>query len=133
MHLPLLSFANYTIKSRKWRAVMEEADKGCSEFCITVGTATRTAGILIHGRLKVLAVSLRRPSGRLWLYAGLIGSNNPRWLKADRNGDELPRSGPCCLFKSFLFLIGVSGWGFLLVPVAHLGSPGQRAVKQLYV
>jgi len=35
-----------TVKSRRWRAVMEEVDKGCSEFCVTVGTATRTAGIL---------------------------------------------------------------------------------------
>ena len=31
---------------------MEEVDKGC----ITVGTATRTASILIHRRLKALAV-----------------------------------------------------------------------------
>jgi len=35
-------------KSRSWRAVMEEVDKGGSEFCVTVGTATRTAGILMH-------------------------------------------------------------------------------------
>ena len=61
---------------------MEEVDKGCSKFCITVGAVIRTAGILIHSRLKVLAVNLSRPSGRLWLYAGLIGSNNPHWLKA---------------------------------------------------
>ena len=40
-----------TIKSRTWRAVVEEVDKGCSELCVTVGTATRTAGILIHSRL----------------------------------------------------------------------------------
>ena len=59
---------------------MEEVDKGCREFCITVGTVTSTAGILIHSRLKVLAVNLSR---RLWLYVGLIGSNNPRSLKAD--------------------------------------------------
>ena len=71
------------IKSRRWRAVMWEIDIGCSEFCITVGTATRTAGILIHSWLKPLVVNLSRPSGRLWLYAGFIGSNNPRWLKAD--------------------------------------------------
>jgi len=36
---------------------MEEVDKGCNEFCITVGTATRTAGILIHSWLKALAVN----------------------------------------------------------------------------
>ena len=60
---------------------MEEVDKGCSVFCVTVGTATWTAGILIHSRLKELAVNLSRPSGRFWLYAGLTG--NPRWLKAD--------------------------------------------------
>jgi len=29
-----------TIKSRRWRAVMEEVDKGCSIFCIRIGTAT---------------------------------------------------------------------------------------------
>jgi len=61
---------------------MEEVDRRCSEFCITVSTVIRTAGILIHSRLKVLAVNLSRPSGRLWLYAGLIESNSHRWLKA---------------------------------------------------
>ena len=55
-----------TIKIGRWQAVMEEVNKGCGEFCITVGTATRTAGILIHSRLKALAVNLSRPSGRLW-------------------------------------------------------------------
>jgi len=30
-----------TIKSRTWRAIMEEVHKGCSELCVTVGTATR--------------------------------------------------------------------------------------------
>ena len=35
-----------TIKSRRWRAVMEAVAKGCSEFCVTVGTATRTANPL---------------------------------------------------------------------------------------
>ena len=39
-----------------------EVDKGCREFCITVGTVTRTAGILIHSRLKALAVNLSWPS-----------------------------------------------------------------------
>ena len=62
---------------------MEEVDKGCSEFCVTVGTVIRTAGLLIHSRLKTLAVHLSRPSSRLWLYAGLVGSNNHHWLKAD--------------------------------------------------
>jgi len=64
---------------------MEEVDKGCSEFCVTAGTVTRTASILIlrPSRLKALAVNLSWPSGRLRLYAGLIGSNNLRWLKAD--------------------------------------------------
>ena len=61
---------------------MEEVDKGCSEFCVTVGTVTRPADILIRSRLKELAVNLSRPSGRLWLYAGLTGSNHPRWIKA---------------------------------------------------
>ena len=62
---------------------MEEVDKGYSKFCVTFVTATRTAGILIHSRLKVLAVNLSWPSGRFFLYAGFIGSNNPCWLKAD--------------------------------------------------
>ena len=71
------------IKSRRWQSVMEEVDKGCSEPFVSVGTVTRTAGILIHSWLKALAVNLIRPSGRLWLYAGLIGSANPRCLKAE--------------------------------------------------
>jgi len=37
---------------------MEEVDKERSKFCGTVGTVTRTAGILIHSRLKALAVNL---------------------------------------------------------------------------
>jgi len=72
-----------TIKSRRWQAIMEEVDKGCSEFYVTVGTVIRTADILTHSRLNALAVYLSQPSGRLWLYAGLIGSNNPRWLTAE--------------------------------------------------
>jgi len=72
-----------TIKSRRWREIVEEVDKGCSDFCITVGTVTRTARILIRTRLKVPAVNLSQPSSRLWWYSGLIESNNPRWLKAD--------------------------------------------------
>jgi len=36
----------------------------------------------LFGGLKALAVNLSRPSGWLWLYAGFVGSNNPRWLKA---------------------------------------------------
>jgi len=50
--------------TRRWRA-MEEVDKGFSEFCTTVGTATRIAGILIQSWLKALAVNLSQPSG--WL------------------------------------------------------------------
>jgi len=53
---------------------MEKVDKGCSVFYVTVGTVIRTAGILIHSRLNALAVNLSWPSGRLWLYASLIGS-----------------------------------------------------------
>ena len=37
---------------------MKEVDKGCSKFFVTVGTVTRTVGILIHSLLKVLAVNL---------------------------------------------------------------------------
>jgi len=43
-----------------------EADKGCSEFCVTVGTVTRTTSLLIYSRLKALAVNLSRPSSKLW-------------------------------------------------------------------
>ena len=89
------------------------------------------AGILIHSRSKVLAVNLSRPSGWLWLYAGLIGSNDPRYKH--HKEDELTRNGPCCLCKSFFFsLMGVNGWMFLLVP-AYPGSPGKKAVKRLCV
>ena len=49
-----------TILSRRWRAVMEEVDEGCSN--ITVATLIKTAGILIHSWLKALDVSLSRPS-----------------------------------------------------------------------
>ena len=95
----------YTIKSSRRRAAIEEVDKGCSEFCVTVGTATRTAGVLIqiHSWLKSLGVNLSQPSSRLWLYAGLFGSINPCWLKAPEN-DELPHSGLCCLCESFLLM-----------------------------
>ena len=47
-----------TIKSRRWQAVMEEVDKGCSEFCVTVGTVIRTAGILIHSRPTLVVCQL---------------------------------------------------------------------------
>ena len=53
-----------TINSRRWRAVMEEVDKRCSEFCVTVGTATRTASILTNSRLNALAVTFSWPSGQ---------------------------------------------------------------------
>ena len=72
----------YTIKSRRWQAMTEEVDKGCSKSYATAGTVTRTAGILIHGRLMALAATLSQPSNQLWLYVGLIGSNKPLWLKA---------------------------------------------------
>ena len=85
---------------------------------------TRIAGILIHSRLKALAVNLNRPSGRLWLYAGLIGSNNPRRLKADLVA--------CANLSSSSTVISVRGWMLLLVP-AHLTSSGQRAIKRLCV
>jgi len=66
-----------TIKSRRWQAVMEEVDKGCSKFCITIGTLTRTIGVLICSWLKVFAVNLSQPSGQFRLFAGLIWSTPP--------------------------------------------------------
>jgi len=55
-----------TIKSRRWLAIMEEVDKGCSEFCVSVGTVTTTASILIHSQLI-----LSWPSGRLMVVCWL--------------------------------------------------------------
>jgi len=52
---------------------MEQVDKGCSQFCITVGTVTSTADILIDSWLKALAVDLSRPSGRLCCVLDKIG------------------------------------------------------------
>ena len=47
---------------------MKEVHTGCSEFCATVGTVIRTAGILIYSRLKAVAVNLNWQSGQLsWL------------------------------------------------------------------
>jgi len=98
------------INSRRWQSVMEEDDKGYSKFCVTFVTATRTAGILIHSRLKVLAVNLSWPSGRLFCMLASLGLTTLDGSKQT-----------CCLCESFFFfLMGVSG--FLLVP-AHLGSP----------
>jgi len=61
------------INSRRWQSVMEEVDKGYSKFCVTFVTATRSAGILIHSRLKVLAVNLSWPSGRLLCMLASLG------------------------------------------------------------
>jgi len=38
------------------------SDQGYSKFCVTVGTMARTAGMLICGWLKVLAVNLSQLS-----------------------------------------------------------------------
>ena len=70
-------------KIQKMASNNAEVDKGCSVFCVTVGTATRTVSILIYRWLKALAVSLSQPSGWLQLYADLFWSNNPHWLRAD--------------------------------------------------
>jgi len=78
--------------------------------------------ILIHSRLKALAGNLSWPSDRLWLYAGLVRSNNPRWLKADLVVCVNPSS--------------TSSWvwvgEYLLVP-AHPDRPRQRAIKRACV
>jgi len=47
--------------------------------CVTVGTVTRTASILILCWLKALAVKSKLA---IWFYVGLIGFNNLRWFKA---------------------------------------------------
>jgi len=61
---------------------MEEVGKGCSEFCVEVGTATGTASILIRSRLKALACYCASHLVDFWLYAGLIGSVNCQCLTA---------------------------------------------------
>jgi len=48
-----------TIESRIRQAIMEEVDKGCNEFCETVGTVTRIASILIHRWLQVKEIPHR--------------------------------------------------------------------------
>ena len=98
------------------------------KFCVTVGNVTRTAGILIHSQLKALDINPSWPSNQLWLYIGLIGSLAQSTVK----GDELSRGGPCCPCESFFFffLMGTSGWMFLLVP-AHSDSPGEHTHTRL--
>ena len=44
---------------------MEEVNKGCSKFCVTVDIVTRTAGILIHRQLNALAVHFVKPAIQL--------------------------------------------------------------------
>ena len=80
--------------------------------------------ILVHSWLKVLAVNLSWPFGWLWLYAGLIGSVNPRWLKADLVAYANPSSfwwywlthlvpdqgllnGCACVFLSKMWYLGL--------------------------
>jgi len=70
--LPL--FFPCIIKSRRWRAVIEEVGKGCRELCVTAGTVTRTV----------------KGTGRLWLFSCIFRSNISHWLKAN----EFPCSGP---------------------------------------
>jgi len=73
------------IKSRWW-AVMEEVNDAIlvqevclrnSKYCDRVYHYQHTDLWSVKG-----AVNLIWPSSWLWLYAGLIGSNNRRWLKA---------------------------------------------------
>jgi len=83
-----------------------------SEFCITVGTATRTAGILTHSQRHWLLIWAGHPAN--WLCAGLIGSNNPRWLKADfqtqrRHWTSTPQSRWChALQANFLLQVAIA-------------------------
>jgi len=87
-------------------------------WCITVGTVTRTAGILIYSRLKSLAVNLSR-QGNFGCMLAWLGLST---LTCSKHciGDEFPRSGPWCLCESLF----THGWIFLLVPAqADPGSP----------
>ena len=65
------------------------------------------------------------------LYAGLYLAYITGWLKAPSRGMS-SHTKNLVVCESFFFLMGVSGWRFLLVP-AHPGSHGQRAIKWLYV
>jgi len=57
VYLPFVIFP-CTIKSTRWRAIMEEVYKGCSEFCGYCDQDCRHTD-----RLKALAVNLSQPSG----------------------------------------------------------------------
>jgi len=61
--------------------IMEEITKLIKDAasCVTVGTVTSTASILILCWLKALAVKSKLA---IWFYVGLIGFNNLRWFKA---------------------------------------------------
>ena len=50
---------------------------------INVTKIKKRKNIFLHLWVKDAGCDLSRPSDRLWLYAGLIGSSSPRWLKAD--------------------------------------------------
>ena len=57
--------------------VSSTAREKTNEFCVTVGPVTITGGKLIR---------LIKDDGRLRLYSGLIGFNNPCWLKHGKRG-----------------------------------------------
>ena len=87
---------------------MEEVDKGCSEFCATVGTVTRTVSILIHSQLKALALNFSAGHPvNFWLFAGLIRSNNPHWLKEPYRGRAAMQ---WTLFSMLIFLLHGCEW-----------------------
>ena len=46
-----------SIKSTRWQAVMEEVDKGCSEFC---ATASWRHGVVVSGVRRKNKVNARR-------------------------------------------------------------------------
>jgi len=50
---------------------------------INVTKIKKRKNVFLHLWVKDAGCDLSRPSDRLWLYAGLIGSSSPRWLKAD--------------------------------------------------
>ena len=59
VHLPLFALHH---KIQKMVSNDGGSDQGYSKFCVTVGTMARTAGILICGWLKALAVNLSQLS-----------------------------------------------------------------------
>ena len=118
-----------TIKSKRWWAVMEDVDKGCSELWITVGTVTSTAGILIHSRLRhwlLLWASHPADFGCMLALLGLTALTGSKLTLLSVRILLLPHGGEWANVSS--------GTGSpQVVPDTHPFCPRQRAIKRLCV